>query len=64
MIEVFYGVEMFVRDPLFIRKCTQSIVIVKTCLVELLLAIRLVMKNATSQNNSKHSLVTSKENGL
>jgi len=40
MIKVFNGVEMFVRDSLFIRKCIRSIVIEKVCLVRFLSALK------------------------
>ena len=67
MIKVFNRVEMFVRDSLFIRKCSQSIVIVKLCLVGLLSALKTgdEKRNITKQFKIQSSTpLTSKEHGL
>ena len=63
----FNGVEMFVRDSLFIRKCIRSIVVVKSCLVGLLLALKTgdEKRNITKQFKIQSSTaLTLKEHGL
>jgi len=58
---------MFVRDSLFIRKCTKSTDIVKTCLVGLLLVLKIggEKHNITYQFKIQSSTpLTLKEHGL
>ena len=57
MIKVFNGVEIFMRDFLIIRKCIQSIVIVKSCLLGLLSVLKTGDEKCNITKQFKCSLV-------